>query len=49
MYETFLQVVFHAVITLIVAIIASIVTAGYVSSCDALYQDVRLVFLQNIL
>jgi hypothetical protein len=43
MYFSSLQVVFHAAVTALVLIIAAIVTAGYVSTCQNLHQEVRYV------
>ena len=40
-----LQVVFHGVTTFAVLAITAVITSGYAASCQNLYIDVRLVFI----
>ena len=43
-----LQVVFHGVTTFAVLAITAVITSGYATSCQNLYIDVRLVFIDYI-
>ena len=36
-----LQVMFHGVVTLVVLVVAAILTAGYVDTCQNLHEEVR--------
>ena len=42
-----LQVVFHGVTTFAVLAITAVITSGYATSCQNLYIDVRLVFIDS--
>ena len=37
------QVVFHGIVTLVVLVVAAILTAGYVDTCNNLHEEVRYV------
>ena len=36
-----LQVMFHGIVTLVVLVVAAILTAGYVDTCQNLHEEVR--------
>ena len=42
-----MQVVFHGVTTFAVLAITAVITSGYAASCQNLYIDVRLVFIDT--
>ena len=41
----YFQVIFHGVVTLVVLVVAAILTAGYVDTCQNLHEEVRCVLL----